>query len=186
MRDYPGQSGTEVGQTPCLLGFLVAQMADGGSRLLVGVSPPFGDFRGGVGRVLTPGKSCFTGPLRERLGSVLFARGRPRGPLKRAGISSARSCRPAAWPASGRSTPAAGCLPARAGNTFLRLCRLAPESVHPRPRGEHVQINLVVVNVDGSSPPARGTRLRSLTHRLSDRFIPARAGNTPVAESKPL
>ena len=32
----------------CLLGFFVAPMADGGSRLLVGVSPPFGDVRGGV------------------------------------------------------------------------------------------------------------------------------------------
>ena len=32
----------------CLLGFFVAPPADGGSRLLVGVFPPFGDFRGGV------------------------------------------------------------------------------------------------------------------------------------------
>ena len=32
----------------CLLGFFVAPTADGGSRLLVGVVPPFGDFRGGV------------------------------------------------------------------------------------------------------------------------------------------
>ena len=32
----------------CLLGFFVAPTADGGSRLLVGVFPPFGDFRGEV------------------------------------------------------------------------------------------------------------------------------------------
>ena len=32
----------------CLLGFFVVPTADGGSRLLVGVFPPFGDFRGGV------------------------------------------------------------------------------------------------------------------------------------------
>ena len=54
MRDYPGQSGTDAGQTPCLLGFFMAPPADGGSRLLVGVFRRFGDFRGGFKAVLTP------------------------------------------------------------------------------------------------------------------------------------
>ena len=47
MRDYPGHSGTEARQTPCLLGFLVAPTADGGSRLLVGVFPHSAIFEGG-------------------------------------------------------------------------------------------------------------------------------------------
>ena len=56
--------------------------------------------------------------------------------------------------------------------------RLAPFSVHPRPRGEHAAVSEFMANVVGSSPPARGTPdlQPHLDFRL--RFIPARAGNT--------
>ena len=38
------------GTNPVFAGFFVAPPADGGSRLLVGVFPTFGAFRGGWGR----------------------------------------------------------------------------------------------------------------------------------------
>ena len=49
----------------CLPGFCVAPPADGASRLLVGVFPAFGDFRGGVRPVLTPWKIVFEGRSRK-------------------------------------------------------------------------------------------------------------------------
>ena len=48
MRDYPGQSGTDAGQTPGLLWFLGGAAARRCSRLLSRGFPPFGDCRGGV------------------------------------------------------------------------------------------------------------------------------------------
>ena len=85
--------------TPCVCwGFFVAAGGRRGSRLLVDVSPHSAIFEGGW-TVLTPWKIVFEGPLGDRLGlSYGF----------NVGTSSAQSCRPAAWPASGRSTPAAG------------------------------------------------------------------------------
>ena len=50
--------------------------------------------------------------------------------------------------------------------------------VHPRSRGEHDTTLPPSTLRDGSSPLARGTQLRRAWHRLPERFIPARAGNT--------
>ena len=70
-------------------------------------------------------------------------------------------------------------IPARAGNTAVRLVRVRAGAVHPRSRGEHDGVARDPTVVLGSSPLARGTLPgggRQVEHR---RFIPARAGNTP-------
>ena len=51
-------------------------------------------------------------------------------------------------------------------------------TVHPRWRGEHVPLQLQVLEPDGSSPLARGTRDRGADQQRQNRFIPAGAGNT--------
>ena len=79
MRDYPGQSGTDAGQTLCLLGFCGAVGRRVGSRLLVGVFPRFGDFRGGVDGFDPLEKSVY----RAFEGSFSFIRAFPRGLIGR-------------------------------------------------------------------------------------------------------
>ena len=95
-------------------------------------------------------------------------------------------------PARGTRDPACECrvksrfIPARAGNTARRSNPRASAAVHPRPRGEHIDLLLLTCSLIGSSPPARGTRQihqRGLWHR---RFIPARAGNTCLQASRSL
>ena len=69
-------------------------------------------------------------------------------------------------------------IPARAGNTApARRCR-SQSPAHPRSRGEHPAVTEVMCSGDGSSPLARGTRGVLGGRVLSDRLIPARAGNT--------
>ncbi len=69
-------------------------------------------------------------------------------------------------------------IPARAGNTRLKLHPLTHRPVHPRSRGEHaVQLGTMQPK-HGSSPLARGTRISTSPPHCSPRFIPARAGNT--------
>ena len=69
-------------------------------------------------------------------------------------------------------------IPARAGNTGCASRRSSSRTVHPRSRGEHpVELQQTAEDL-GSSPLARGTRLRLRLLRLRLRFIPARAGNT--------
>ena len=69
-------------------------------------------------------------------------------------------------------------IPARAGNTGTGRVRSAAGTVHPRSRGEHVVSARGAVTPAGSSPLARGTPRRGGRGGRSDRFIPARAGNT--------
>ncbi len=71
-----------------------------------------------------------------------------------------------------------GLIPARAGNTSWAGSRRTSARAHPRSRGEHCWVWLVVVKVQGSSPLARGTP-KDAGDRLSlNGLIPARAGNT--------
>ena len=71
-----------------------------------------------------------------------------------------------------------GLIPARAGNTKLRESRLWRQRAHPRSRGEHPPKDWQPRRIRGSSPLARGTRIRGFQSALRQGLIPARAGNT--------
>ena len=71
-------------------------------------------------------------------------------------------------------------IPARAGNTVPNGLFSPNAAVHPRSRGEHATPTPNVWEDDGSSPLARGTRRCSVSPATISRFIPARAGNTPL------
>ena len=75
-------------------------------------------------------------------------------------------------------------IPARAGNTFRHQCGSRARTVHPRSRGEHEGTRVGLRVKTGSSPLARGTlNDRSFSHPV-ERFIPARAGNTPCSRCR--
>ncbi len=74
-------------------------------------------------------------------------------------------------------------IPARAGNTRQWSFYFSFLAVHPRTRGEHHIYGVVLRDVPGSSPHARGTRLGYFFRHSSSRFIPARAGNTLLLEA---
>ena len=74
-------------------------------------------------------------------------------------------------------------IPARAGNTSTCSTSHAARSVHPRSRGEHGVVGPERCLRCGSSPLARGTLHDHHHEGDSDRFIPARAGNTADAAS---
>ena len=93
----------------------------------------------------------------------------------------------------GRGTPR-GCgerrepgrfIPARAGNTSRPTRPLPRPPVHPRAGGEHANCAGVSKSTTGSSPRGRGTHRGQRQNVDTDRFIPARAGNT-LAESAKL
>ncbi len=68
-------------------------------------------------------------------------------------------------------------IPAGAGNAATSWCGADPWTVHPRGRGERATAYGAWHEVYGSSPRARGTRLRQLAAADAERFIPAGAGN---------
>ena len=69
-------------------------------------------------------------------------------------------------------------IPARAGNTLPPPARGLAPAAHPRSRGEHLPISTEWIDIFGSSPLARGTRLARRDAPRDRRLIPARAGNT--------
>ena len=69
-------------------------------------------------------------------------------------------------------------IPARAGNTTGHRQPASAYPVHPRSRGEHVDVGPRGPSGAGSSPLARGTRVLLGITFGDVRFIPARAGNT--------
>ena len=71
-------------------------------------------------------------------------------------------------------------IPARAGNTRTPAPSTPRSAVHPRSRGEHGARTGTVRSQCGSSPLARGTPPGPRAGSRPARFIPARAGNTPV------
>ncbi len=71
-------------------------------------------------------------------------------------------------------------IPARAGNTLRRRCQMQSMPVHPRACGEHDAGQFMPKPADGSSPRVRGTPPNLRRSGRASRFIPARAGNTPV------
>ncbi len=75
-------------------------------------------------------------------------------------------------------------IPACAGNT-ISTATLCSRSVYPRSRGEHELGQRVVNPARGLSPLARGTRALATHCTDTQRFIPARAGNTPAFHQAP-
>ena len=69
-------------------------------------------------------------------------------------------------------------IPAGAGNTTATLASVRRCPVHPRRRGEHVDLDALLAGRGGSSPQARGTPAPPGCPGTPDRFIPAGAGNT--------
>ena len=71
-------------------------------------------------------------------------------------------------------------IPAGAGNTpWAKISRLG-FAVYPRWRGEHVHTQTITESQNGLSPLARGTPVLLFCAVVTDRFIPAGAGNTPT------
>ena len=68
-------------------------------------------------------------------------------------------------------------IPACAGNAPTPRTHLPPDSVHPRMRGERVQMISRGLSTGGSSPHARGTHVPADFLDFLLRFIPACAGN---------
>ena len=69
-------------------------------------------------------------------------------------------------------------IPARAGNTTIRIVRGRFHAVHPRACGEHMFPDEETARLYGSSPRVRGTHRGGPAEWMLFRFIPARAGNT--------
>ena len=81
------------------------------------------------------------------------------------------------------ATVRARIIPARAG--FTREVREMLEKLgdHPRSRGVYAVVEVRDEIAQGSSPLARGLRLRAIPRSLGFRIIPARAGFTPARET---
>ncbi|KMT81206.1 hypothetical protein SEEN6807_12445 [Salmonella enterica subsp. enterica serovar Newport str. 36807] len=69
-------------------------------------------------------------------------------------------------------------IPAGAGNTGGPRPQYRADAVYPRWRGEHGNRLHTLRNESGLSPLARGTHRNAIRSNLTDRFIPAGAGNT--------
>ena len=70
-------------------------------------------------------------------------------------------------------------IPACAGNAARQPTEVSLQTVHPRMRGERMDMCNPQSRSSGSSPHARGTPTREAGNRLCIRFIPACAGNAP-------
>ena len=69
-------------------------------------------------------------------------------------------------------------IPAYAGSTPLRSCRLLTVRDHPRIRGEHAERSAPILMTLGSSPHTRGARSPGRVGSPPRRIIPAYAGST--------
>ena len=77
-----------------------------------------------------------------------------------------------------------GIIPACAGNTRLIAGTKGRNKDHPRMRGEHQITNVLLDNLPGSSPHARGTPGKHSIKWSGTGIIPACAGNT-ASEASP-
>ena len=68
-------------------------------------------------------------------------------------------------------------IPAHAGNILGPSNPIPYGAVHPRARGEHVDLTALALVWAGSSPRTRGTSRPSPKRQGARRFIPAHAGN---------
>ena len=78
-----------------------------------------------------------------------------------------------------------GLIPARAGSTRNRQYRFQRSGAHPRSRGEHSHPRGGERGVQGSSPLARGARVRGAAGIRWWGLIPARAGSTADVSASP-
>ena len=118
-----------------------------------------------------PSSPCETVHPRERREHL----NRPGAPREQRGSS------PRARGARGRDLPAArsgGLIPAGAGSTTAPSTRATSGWAHPRERGEHLVGCRVSDGYLGSSPRARGTRVRPGRAQGPGGLIPASAGST--------
>ena len=69
-------------------------------------------------------------------------------------------------------------IPAYAGKTGLCLLLALMLTEHPRIRGENVDVDMVVFDLDGTSPHTRGKQTAVCTDLPVERNIPAYAGKT--------
>ena len=74
-------------------------------------------------------------------------------------------------------------IPAHAGNMVMPTIRICAIAVHPRARGEHMTVRLLIIRPLGSSPRTRGTYGSRAAISYAGRFIPAHAGNITIDES---
>ena len=77
-----------------------------------------------------------------------------------------------------RPKPYRRLIPARAGNTHPASGSPSLSPAHPRSRGEHSRSQARDIITQGSSPLARGARVSYAGIPVTERLIPARAGNT--------
>ena len=92
-----------------------------------------------------------------------------------------RGSSPRARGARGRThVPAVrfGIIPACAGSTLAKRCRVRRRGDHPRVRGEHLINRLDTLTSEGSSPRARGARVARPPADQHRGIIPACAGST--------
>ena len=75
-----------------------------------------------------------------------------------------------------RRTDHQGPIPARAGEPKSRRVGTSGTAAYPRPRGGAYVLGSDEVEIEGLSPPARGSRLPQRVHGPNHRPIPARAG----------
>ena len=109
----------------------------------------------------------------------------PRGRGEHAALASTTSTPSGSSPRARGTRRAAGhdrggvrFIPAGAGNTALKSEEVHKSPVHPRGRGEHVELAYSYRRRYGSSPRARGTLHLLRRKPRPHRFIPAGAGNT--------
>ena len=77
-------------------------------------------------------------------------------------------------------------IPARAGFTCSSIGTSSEYADHPRSRGVYVSPDLMIASAWGSSPLARGLRIKPLLAKAAARIIPARAGFTRAIMVRPI
>ena len=71
-----------------------------------------------------------------------------------------------------------GIIPAYAGSTYRKTCKVKMLWDHPRIRGEHITCVMSIAGPPGSSPHTRGARLSRFPPSGFPGIIPAYAGST--------
>ena len=136
---------------------------------------------------ITPGRFIPAGagntPPAQRFGRTLPVHPRRRGEHTRSWAGGGKNAGSSPQARGTRPRRAQWCIrsrfiPAGAGNTLCLSASKKRRTVHPRRRGEHLNVPWSNTAIHGSSPQARGTLTKSQELIDIKRFIPAGAGNT--------